>query len=430
MESEYKRFLFLSLFFYFLSLLSKEMAITMPFIIVLYEYTFHKQEIKKNFKLPIFFIITASIYFLIRFYVVEPIENEYPLSWRIATFSKVILYDIFILFFPFFHKVFYRVEILQSFFSFITIFFIMIFSAIFGVVLYLKKYDRRLFFSFMWIIVTVIPATTIVTFIYPSLIAERYLYIPSFGLAMFLGVLYNDFYEFICRKYPTKTSVIKMLFAGITFVFFLLTFQRNFEYKDNLSLWKSAEKDEPYEPYVIDKLATTYIEKKYYLQAEIELKRLEVADPNNPQVHHKLGNLYKRWGKYKLAEIEYNNALRLDPSYYLALNDLADLYKRLGDFDKSLFLFFKSLEINPNDSDVLYEIGEIYLNKNDLVNAESFFKNVLAYNPDYFKAYGMLGEIYVIEGKLALAKEMYEKALSLDEENEEYKNKLKKLTGQ
>lgn len=427
-EESKNKFLILSLVFYFLALLSKETAITMPFLVILYEYAFYREDIKKHFKLPVFFLITSIIYFIIRLLIVESSETDYPIIWRMATFSKVILYDLFLLFFPFFHKAFYRVEIIQDFINLLSFLYLIGFLITIGIIFYIRRFNRALFFSFMWIIITLIPVSTIITLIYPSLIAERYLYIPSFGFAMFIGILYAKIYKIILNVSSKKALFAKVSFSLITVIFLLLTFERNFEYKDNLTLWKSSKETEPYEPYIMDKLATAYIEKKYYTQAEVELKRLEIADPNNPQVHHKLGNLYKRWGKYKLAEIEYNNALRLDPYYYLALNDLADLYRRLGDFDKALQLFFRSLEINPNDPDVLYEMGEIYLDKNDLISAESFFRNVLAYNPDYFKAYAMLGEIYAVEGNLNLAKEMYERALSLDEENEEYKNKLKKIT--
>ncbi|MCX7991068.1 MAG: tetratricopeptide repeat protein [Proteobacteria bacterium] len=428
-EKDKKIFLFLSLFFYFLGLLSKEMAITMPFLVILYEYTFHREEIKKHIKTTLFFIITSLIYFFIRLAIVESAENEYPIIWRLATFSKVILYDIFLLFFPFFHKAFYRVEIFQRFSDWYSIIYLIGFLTILFIVFSLRKYDRRLFFSFMWIIVTLIPVTTIVTLIYPALIAERYLYIPSFGLAMFIGILYADIYRAISAYNRTRALIAKAFFIIVTIVFLALTLERNLEYKDDLTLWKTSEENEPYEPYVMDKLATAYMERKYYSQAEIELKRLEVADSQNPQIHHKLGNLYKRWGKYKLAESKYFQALKLDPYYYLALNDLADLYLRIGDLDKALAIFYRSLEINPNEPNVLYEIGEIFLRKNDLINAENTFKNVLAYNPDYYKAYAKLGDIYAMVGNFKLAKEMYEKALSLDTDNDEYRIKLQKLGG-
>ncbi len=424
MERNKRIHLLLSLTFYILALLSKEMAITMPFLVLLYEYAFHKEDIRRDFKHIFLFIFTTFIYFLIRLLVLEAEAQSFPLLWRLATFSKVLLYDLFMLFFPFFHKAFHKVEILEGFSNFLSLLYLLCVLLILALTIFLSKYDRRLFFPFTWIIISLIPATTIITFIYPTLVAERYLYIPSMGLAMFLAVFYYDIYNLITKKFPRKALFLKIAFGLITLVFLVLTFERNFEYKDNLTLWKTAKEDEPYEPYVIDKLAQSLIEKKYYAQAEVELKRLEMIDYNNPQVHQKLGNLYKRWGRYDLAEAKYLLALKFAPDDNLVLDDLADLYKRKGDLDRALSIFLRSIEIEPKDSNVNYEIGEILLQKNDLFQAEKFFLNAIAYNPDHHLAFSRLGEIYMFIGRIDLAKEMFKKALVLEPENEDYKNKL------
>lgn len=429
LASSKRLYIILSLLFYFLALLSKEMAITMPFLIVLYEYSFHKNELRKHIKLPAFFIITSIIYFLIRILIISSDQaTEFPLMWRLATFSKVLLYDLFLLFFPFFHKAFYKIEIFESFSNILSIIYLGSFILLTLFVIYVKKWDRRLFFSFSWILISLIPATTIITFIYPSLIAERYLYIPSFGLAMFLGILFYDIYKIMEEKSEKKALLLKFVFGLLILVFAILTIARNLEYKDNITLWRESEKDAPYEPYVMDKLASAYIEKKYYSQAEIELKRLEAVDANNPQIHHKLGNLYKRWGKYDLAENHYLKAIKIAPDYYLAFDDLAELYKRKGEYEKALRVFFKSLEINPEDPDVLYEVGEILVRQNKPLEAAPYFEASLKINPKHHLSAVKLGDIYLAIGDIGNAKAMYEKALSISPENIEYKRKLDEIT--
>ena len=82
------------------------------------------------------------------------------------------------------------------------------------------------------------------------------------------------------------------------------------------------------------------------------------------------------------------------------------------------------------DANVFCEIGEIFLEQKNLLEAERYFKNSLAINPDHHRAIAKLGDIYTIEGRIDLAKRMYEKALSLDENNEEYIKNLKKLESQ
>ncbi len=427
-EIRKKLYLFLSLIFYFLGLLSKEMAIIMPFLIFVYEISFFSGEIKNNVKLLIFFILTSAGYLILRSYFSElPSFDQFPLQARLATFSKVILYDIFILFFPFYHKVFYRIEILEGFTGLLPYVYLAGFILILLIAFMTYRRDKRLFFSLIWILLSLVPVTTIITFIYPSLIAERYLYIPSFGFAMFLGVLYTDIYNFIESRIVKYKKFSKTVFILLCIIFSVITFQRNFEYYDNVNLWAEAKEDEPYEPYVMDKLAQAYIEKKYYSNAEAELKRLQIADPNNPQVYHRLGNLYKRWEKFDLAEKYYLKALELNPEFDLAIDDLANLYKKLGKYDLALLIFSKSLKINPYQPNVLYEMAEILITKGDPFEAELLLEKALELDPNHHRVMVKLGDIFFATYRYELAAQMYQRALELDPENAEYKQKLESL---
>ena len=63
-------------------------------------------------------------------------------------------------------------------------------GGMFALIFLARRYDRRLFFSVLWIFITLLPVSGIYTLIYPSPMAERYLYIPSAGFSMATAVIF------------------------------------------------------------------------------------------------------------------------------------------------------------------------------------------------------------------------------------------------
>lgn len=409
----------LSTVFYFFSLLSKENAVIMPLLIFLYELSFHKNDINKSFKFLFFFVLATLIYFLLRLKFTTLSENA-PLIHRLLTFPKIFVYDLFLLFFPFFHKTFYQVDIINNFFDKYFLFYLLFLIIFLSGSLIISKYDKRLFFCLKWVFITLIPVSTLITLIYPTLIAERYLYLPSVGFSMFLAVIFNDIYDLSYKKKPFLKIVLKYLFFVVSIIFAIVTIFRNLDYKSNMDFWYHAKRKAPYEPYVLDKWAQICLEKKYFPQAEIEFLKLAGSDFYNPQVHHRLGNLYREWGKYNLAEQSYYKSLEVAPDYFVVLPDLGRLYLKIGQVDRSLNIYLEYLKADQNNFYVLFALAELFFNYNELDTAIYYLKKTLEINPNFDSAYYLYGLIYENEKKYKQAYEMYQKAFKIMPREEKY----------
>jgi len=72
-------YLFLSLLFYTLGLLSKEMIVTMPVIILLYDFVYRKKDIKyfkENILTYLLFALLTAVYLVIRYFLLKDIPER------------------------------------------------------------------------------------------------------------------------------------------------------------------------------------------------------------------------------------------------------------------------------------------------------------------------------------------------------------------
>jgi len=182
------RYIGTSLVLFFLALLSKEMAITLPALLLLFEFCFGTGAWKKKLKLPVLYGTMIVPYLIARTLVLDisSLQNE-PVLWRIFTSFGILLNYIRLLIFPVNLKAYYDVPVQKTFQAPDVLIPLLLLSAVFTAIVFLRKYDKRLFFGLFWILIAVIPVSGIPVLILPSPMAERYLYIPSVGFAIALG---------------------------------------------------------------------------------------------------------------------------------------------------------------------------------------------------------------------------------------------------
>ena len=221
-------YLALSVFLFSIALLSKELAVTLPFIILLYEICFREGTLKQKIKLPLFYTAVIMLYLVLRTLSLKHAlwSASDPLLWRIYTAPVLLMEYLRLLVFPFDLKVFYDIPFRQSLFELGTIApFIMVVIVISATIAMLR-YDKRLSFGLLWIFIALIPALNIIAQIRPALMADRYLYIPSAGFSLALGIIFLRIHNWKSNKEYRKTTMAcgLIIIAGLS----IITFQRNY----------------------------------------------------------------------------------------------------------------------------------------------------------------------------------------------------------
>lgn len=291
---------------FLLSLLSKELAITSPFLLMFYEYCLRDKEkytevLNKKiiFYLPLF--ISIGIWFFIKnkFVFLEGMVKDMPsFNTRLITVPRMIFDYVRISLIPVNLHMEYYLPFPRSLFQqgyFEPFIFIIVLLFLFY---YLWKKGKRdynyriIFFGLGWFLITLTPSMNIL-YVLNAPFAEHWLYIPAMGFI--LSIVYTIFYKFKNNDLIKKYSIFS--FVVVIVVFSYLTIKQNRTWKDTRTVSEYTIKHSPYSSKAYSSLGYEYIKTGKFIEAMELLKRAIKLDPNNTAA---LENL-------KILEIELGN---------------------------------------------------------------------------------------------------------------------------
>lgn len=344
-------YLILSLLFYTLGLLSKEMIITMPVIILLYDFVYRKKNFeyfKKNFISYASFAVITVGFLLVRYILLKDIPERTNYLYFIGsdvyvvigTMLKTIPVYFRLLFVPFGLLYHYNGVIPDAksiidgavILSFLFVVFLLVVSFI-----YYKK-DSIVSFCILFFLVTLLPVMNIVPSM--NLMAERFLYMTSFGLVLLichlalLGSAKRDF------KFLTIGLII--IICSLSY----LTFKRNADWKDNNTLYSSANNVNG-SVLLVNSGNILANEKKYNEAAELYKKAIEIRD-RNLLAHHNLGLIYLVKGNLDSAEMKFNKGVSIDSLAPDGYYQLANVYRMKDKREDAIKMLLKLQTIYPN----------------------------------------------------------------------------------
>ena len=187
-----KNYFFGSLILFLLALLSSEEAITLPLIIILYEFVFNRDNFnKKSIKNKIIknfapYFVFAALFAALRLFIlgITGRQEQYLAGSFLLTqltMLKAYVYYIYLLIFPVNLSLYHDIIPVVSVFdpkAFLSAFLLL--TIFFFTVKYYRK--RVLFFSVFWFFITLIPFSNLLPL--QIFMAERYLYVPSIGFSL------------------------------------------------------------------------------------------------------------------------------------------------------------------------------------------------------------------------------------------------------
>jgi len=416
----------LSLFSYLLALCSKEMAITLPFIIFLLDWVFEDmQRVKKNIlKYYSGFVLISGFYLFLRFvWFHNPVEKQltYPNNSfliSLLTMPKVLASYIKLLFFPTSFNADYIIPHTTTPFATSFIWGI-VFLSVIGIITY-RFYNRskRLFFFMLWFFITLTPTMNIIPI--ANIMAERYLYLPSVGFCAILAYITIGIWRYACtfisweggkvgRWEGGNLNVSTPRFNQLLLVFVtclilipavpysVFTIKRNKIWKDPFIFWSKTIEDSPNSSRAHNNLGMIYLQKDRTDSAIREFQA-SIAIESDPEYHHNLGMAYQKKGMKEEALQEYYRVLAVNPNSALTHNNMGNILIDKGRFDEGILKFKEALRLKPNYYDAHYNLGLAYFKKGFLDASIDEFKLAIHYEPDHAEAHSCLGTAYANKG--------------------------------
>ncbi|MGB7566255.1 MAG: tetratricopeptide repeat protein [Chitinivibrionales bacterium] len=379
------------------SLLSKPMAVSQPFVLLLMDYIRHKKLDTKAIldKIP-FFAIAAVFAVLTLLTQKNPgTVSEYsyvfthiPILRRICVPFYGILFYLTKSILPFQLCAYYPVpDALDKGMNLMLFASPFLVIGIAAAIYYFRDRSRTLVFGSLFFLITALPVLQIVT-VGSAIVAERYTYIPMLGFyfifAMLLGFLLKE-------KFAGKKIIKTLMVFGVStalLVFSCLTHERCKAWKDSFSLWNDV------------------------------IAKFPVAIAFNSR-----GVAYGRQGGYDRAIEDFNQAIRINPMSALAYNNLGLAYNAKGDVDLALEDFSRAVKLNPKGALAYNNRGLVYRSKGDVDHALEDFSQAVKLNPHNFEAYYYRGLTYTAKGDIDRAIEDYSQAIKIKPMAEAYNNR-------
>ncbi|MFQ5454884.1 MAG: tetratricopeptide repeat protein [Nitrospirota bacterium] len=412
---------------FFLGLLSKEMAVTFPIILMLYDYSFKKDPLfsPSVFKRYLPLAGVVAVYFIMR---INAIGGFAPQSRHIFMSNYDMIINIFPLIIQYLNKLLFPIQ-LNAFYPFepiasITdnraVISIIILIIIFTFLISMIKKERLLFLSVSWIFITLMPVLYIKG-VGENVFTERYLYIPSVGFCILIGYLAYKIDESFREK---KIYIMRIIFLNFFLVLILYSYQtivRNRDWKDNITIFSKTVKTSPDSSIAHYNKATALHRGGQLDEAIAEYKIVLGMDPNLMDAHYSLGVAYQEKGEIDKAMREYEESLRIDPHFIKSLNNLGLIYKEKGLFEKGIEKFKKALEIIPDSSRVRINLGHTYYKKGLFDKAINEYLLILKNEPYNLGVHLTLGDAYLKKKKKDPDKAIseYNKVLEINPETKD-----------
>ena len=344
-------YLALSLLFYATGLLTKEMIITMPLIIILYDFVYRKKNLnyfKENWITYALFILVTLVYIWVRYELLKDVpERDNYLYFKgksydivAGTMLKTIPVYFRLMFAPVPLLYHYNGVIpdVSSFMDSAVSLSLAFIALLIVISVYFYKKDSIISFCILFFLITLLPVMNIVPTM--NLMAERFLYFPSFALALL-----------ICHLAMLGSSKrdFSILLIGLLVIISLLsylTYKRNIDWKDNNTLYSSTKGVEG--TVLLVNEGNIYANNKKYDEAMVYYKRAIELRYNNVLAHHNLGLIYLLRGNLDSAAIKFKIGISIDSLAPDGYFQMATVYNMEDKTDSAILMLEKLQTVTPN----------------------------------------------------------------------------------
>ncbi|MFH2203757.1 MAG: tetratricopeptide repeat protein [Elusimicrobiota bacterium] len=284
-----------------LAILSKEIVVTLPAVMVLYILCFvAPEERKKSLLLTApFWLLTLGAFYL-EFVIAKPgISQPHSLDvyTNILVVFKTVAYYAVLVSLPF-QFCADRVLALPDLISEPVM---MASVALTGGLVYagFGAFPRHKTASFcaFWFLIVLSPVANIF-YLAPRPIGEHRLYLPSLAFCLILGKVFADGAEYLRRRAPGRDWGRLPLSAlgAILLVFAVLTVRRNADWSNEIRFWSQTVKQSPRSPRAWTLLGEAHCKVKDYARAKEAFESALQVGPAYPPAHSGLGLVYFRTG--------------------------------------------------------------------------------------------------------------------------------------
>jgi tetratricopeptide (TPR) repeat protein len=381
-----------------LALGSKEIAATLPLVIMLYEWYFIRDLrmdwLRRNLKYAIGVLVLLLILAFL-FTGGDPLERipdtyarrDFSITERLLTQFRVVVFYISLVLFPLpaRQNLIHQFPVSTSMFSPATTFWsFAVIVALICLAVWLAKRQRLVSFCILWFLLNLAIESSVIGL---EIIYEHRLYLPMFGAALLAVYL-------IFNGLPGRQRVAGAVSLAAILMLGTAAFTRNGIWRDEMTLWSDVVSKNPTSLRAQNDLGLALKEQGRTEEAIRHFENALEINPDYMRARYNLGNVMMESGNLSEAIDHYNEALKIGRDSPLvatidfarAHNNLGAAMARQGNLTEAIVQFSEALEIDPQLADAHNNLGAAMAQQGDLDAAIRHFRAALEVMPDYIDA--------------------------------------------
>lgn len=192
-----------------------------------------------------------------------------------------------------------------------------------------------------------------------------------------------------------------------------MTFLRNRDYRTEQTLWASAARARPENPRAHNNLGHALFKEGRLDEALVCYREAIRLEPKYPEPHYNLGLALVRLGQPDAGIESYREALRLRPDYPEAHNNLGTALLAQGRHEEAAEHYVKAIELKPDFAEPYSNLGNVLNAQGRLEEALLRYEQAVSRKPDYAEAHYNWGNSLAALGRMREAVGHYERALEI-----------------
>ena len=399
------------------SLLSKPMAVTLPFVLLLIDYVQHKRIDTKSLfnKIPWFVIAGACAILAV---VTQHQSGAIAGNPYLSIMQRICL--------PFYGLLFYMVKTvvplhLSALYPIPEhpggLFLAQLYLApamIAGVALivYRARRSRAIVFGALFYLITLLPVAQIVL-IGDFLVADRYAYLPTIGLYCIAaaGIVF-----LLEEKLRSNRAAKALFFIGMGSAAVLLsfgTYMRCGVWKSSLTLWNDCLARHPC-AIAFNNRGSALAAMADYHRAIDDFNRALTLSPGFADGYYNRGLAFSAMGDNDRAIDNYSRAITLNPRMTKAYNDRGVALAAMHNFDAALKDYNQAMLLDSGIAAPHYNCGLLYAARGDYDGALEEYTRAIERDPSLVEPHNNRALAYCYKGEFGRAIDDFGSVLAAD----------------
>jgi Tfp pilus assembly protein PilF len=343
-----------------LALLSKEVAVALPAVLLAYDWLLLPGEsVARRRRMWFLYAPWLAVLALAAVYRLSvaagPLSVDTPLL-NMWTQAIVIWRYLALFFLPVGQSIMHGVHTVTSPADPTALFAVCGLAGLAGIAIGVRRLAPLTSFGILWFLFVIAPSSSIVTL--REAMAEHRAYLASAGVIMALAGVAPSSRRLSTRELPGMFALAAVTVACL--ILAVLTVARNEVWADPVRLWREATKHAPgmWEPHYA--LADTLRSAGDCAGAIPEYETVVRMRPHHRDAHTNLGICLAQTNHFAEAEVAFRRALEIDPRFVRGYTNLGALALIAGQPEHARDMYLRALQIEPRNTLALMQLAGLY----------------------------------------------------------------------